>query len=245
MSHLVSVDVWNLISPDIARRRLRIEIDNLGAHATDQQKLKVQLRTNALVRRIEAWTAVQTLYIPGVASLRARAAPGSETAQSPNPQNVCLWLPSALSRQVPCDTKLEELEWKLRTGQAHDALNELRQALRSRSHMLRFKDRFLRGQGANTRARNSLKAVDAKVDASAAKYHAAHGALLALSPLLGKVGWKDTLRPLEDRDICAMTDSTDVMPGEGRRRLSWIWLTCGYSGDGINNDVDEELQDGK
>ena len=185
------------------------------------------------------------LYIPGVASLRACTAPGNETARSSNPQDICLWLPSALSCQVPCDTKLEELEWKLRTGEAHDTLNELRQALRSRSHMLRFKDRFLQGQGANTRARNSLKLVDAKLDASAAKYHAAHGALLALSPLLGKVGWKDTLRPLEDRDICAMTDSTDVMPGEGHRWLLWIWLTCGYSGDSINGDVDEGLVDGK
>ena len=181
------------ISPDIARQRLRIEVDNLGVHATDQQKLKVQLRTNALVQRIEAWTAVQTFYIPGVASLRAHAAPRNETAQSPSPQDLCLWLPSVLSCQVPCDTKLEELEWKLRTGEAHDALNELRQALWSCSHMLRFKDRFLRGQGANTRARNSLKLVDAKLDASAAKYRAARGALLALSPLLGKVGWKDTL----------------------------------------------------
>ena len=200
---------------------------------------------NALVRHIKAWTAVQTLYILGVASLHARAAPRNETAQSPSPQDLCLWLLSALSCQVPCDTKLEELEWKLHTDEAHDVLNELHQALRSRSHMLCFKDRFLWGQGANTHARNSLKLVDAKLDASAAKYCAACGALLALSPLLGKVGWKDTLQPLEDCDICAMTDSTDVMPGEGHRQLSWIWLTCGYNGDGINGDVDEGLVDGK
>ena len=79
-------------------------------------------------------------------------------------------MPSAISPQVACDTKLKEIEWKLHTGQAHDALNELHHALWSHSYMLQFKDRFYRGQGANTQCRNSLKAVDVKVDASAARY---------------------------------------------------------------------------
>lgn len=225
------------------RRRLHIETDNLGPHATDQQKAKLQLRINVLTRRIDAWITVQTLYIPGVASLRAQATLQNDTIQKP--QDICLWMPSTLSRRVPCDTKLEETEWKLRTGQAHDALNELRQGLRSRSYMLRFKDRFLRGQGANTRARNSLKAVDAKISASAAKYRAAHSALLALSSLLRKVGWKNTLRPLEAHDIRPMTDGTDDLPSEGRRRLSWIWLVCGYGEGDTENDGDEGLQNGK
>ncbi|KIK77166.1 hypothetical protein PAXRUDRAFT_393130 [Paxillus rubicundulus Ve08.2h10] len=223
------------------QRRLHADSGKLGLHATDQQKARMQERTNALVRHIEAWANVQVIYIPGVASIRARSLVNFKSAL--RPQDFNLWLPSALQRQVPCDTRLEEIEWKLRFGQAHDALNELRQALRSRSYMLCFKDWFLRGQGANTRARNCLKSVDTKIDSSAVKYRTAHGALLALSLLLGKVGWMNSLRPLENEDIRAMTAGTNDCPTEGRRRLSWIWLVCGYSESDAEQDGDEGLQD--
>ncbi|KAF8426432.1 hypothetical protein L210DRAFT_3652903 [Boletus edulis BED1] len=139
------------------------------------------------------------------------------------------------------DISPEEAERKLRLGQARDALAEIRQALRSRSYMLRFKGRFLRGQGANTRARNCLKSVDTKADASAAKYCAAHSALLSLSPLLGKVGWMNYLRYLEKDDARSMADGTEDRASEGRRKLSWIRLTCGYSGGDAERE-DEGLQ---
>lgn len=202
----------------------------------------MQERTNALMRRMEAWANVQVLYIPGVVSIRARSVVNSKSA--PRPQDFNLWLPSALRRQVSYDMNLEEIEWKLCFGQAHDALNELCQGLHSHSYMLRFKDRFLRGQGANTQACNCLKSVNAKIDSSVAKYRSAHGALLTLSPLLGKVGWKNSLRPLKNQDIRAMTEGTNDRPTEGRRRLSWIWLVCGYSEGDAEQEGDESLQDG-
>ena len=107
--------------------------------------------------------------------------------------------------------------------------------------MLWFKDRFLRRQGANTRAQNCLKSVDAKIDASAAKYRAAHRVLLALSPLLSKTGWKETFWFLNDKDIRSMTDGTEDRSSEGRKRLLWIWLTCTYR-DG-KKDEERDLQD--
>ncbi|KAH0826244.1 hypothetical protein J3R83DRAFT_5708 [Lanmaoa asiatica] len=221
------------------QQRLRSDTEKLGSHATDQQKAKLLQRSNALMRRIEAWTDVQMLYIPRVVSLRAKTSLGSGAVQSP--EHFHLWLPSALQRQIPCDRELEEIEWKLRVGQAHDALEELRQGLRSLSYMLRFKDRFLRGQGATTQARNCLALVGARIDLCAAKYRAAYGALLALSPLLGKVGWKSTFRPLEKEDIRCMTDGTDDRASEGRRRLSWIWIACGS--DNGEGGEDQSLQD--
>lgn len=110
--------------------------------------------------------------------------------------------------------------------------------------MLRFKDRFLRGQGANTRARNCLKNLDAKVQACASKHRAAHCALVVLGDLLGKVGWKNQLHHLAEEDICSMTDGTDDARSEGRRKLSWIWLVCGYSKDAVEDDDDAGVQDG-
>ncbi|KAF8442225.1 hypothetical protein L210DRAFT_3397494 [Boletus edulis BED1] len=225
------------------QRRLRVDAEKHGSHGTEHQKMRLQQRTNSLLRRIETWVSVQMLYMPAVASLRVRGA--ADPAMAPKPQDLPLLLPSALHRQVPCDGRLEEIEWRLRFGQAHDALEELRQALHSRTYMLRFKDRFLRGQGANTRARNCLRSVDVKVNGAAAKYRAAHNALLELSPLLGKDGWKGTLRRLENNDIRSMTEGTDERSSEGRRRLSWIWIMCGYT-EGTSTrteDDSEDLQD--
>ncbi|KAG6376768.1 hypothetical protein JVT61DRAFT_1790 [Boletus reticuloceps] len=226
------------------QRRLQADLVKLGSHATEQQKIKIQQRTNALKRHIEKWVGVQILYMPAVASLRARVVTVPETTL--RSQDFPLWLPSAIHRQVPCDATLEEIEWRLRIGQAHDGLEELRQMLRSHAYMLRFKDRFLRSQGANTRARNSLKSVDAKVNAAAAKYRAAHSALSTLSPFLKKVGWNKTLRLLKDKDIRSMTEGTDERFSEGQQRLSWIWLSCGYT-EGCSTsteDDSEELQEG-
>ncbi|KAF8833231.1 hypothetical protein BDN67DRAFT_917406, partial [Paxillus ammoniavirescens] len=93
-------------------------------------------------------------------------------------EDFALHLPSQICHKVACSPELEEIKWKLQEGQAHDMLNELQQALRSRTYMLKFKDRFLHGQGANTRACNCLKSVDNKINASASKYRAAHHALL-------------------------------------------------------------------
>ncbi|KAF8545886.1 hypothetical protein OG21DRAFT_1386139, partial [Imleria badia] len=194
---------------------------------------------NGLMNRIENWTDVQTLYIPCMVSLRTKAT--CDAKATPKPENFCLWLPSALQHQVPCDVKLEEIEWKLHIGQAYDALEELRQVLRSRSYMLCFKDWFLRGQGANTWARNTLKLVDARIDASATKYRVAYSTLSALSPLLGKVGWQHAFCCLQDDDIRSMTEGTEDRPSEGQRRLSWIWITCKYSSG--DKDREQALQD--
>lgn len=160
------------------------------------------------------------------------------------PEEFHLWLPSALPCQIPCDTKLQEIEWNLHYGQAHNALGELRQALHSHSYMLRFKDRFLRGQGANTRAQNCLKSVDSKVNASAAKYRAAHRAMVALSRPLGKVGWHNTLRFLTNEDIRLMTTGAGDLQSEGHRRVSWIWLMCGCGEEPAEEDGEQDLQDG-
>ncbi|KAF8119148.1 hypothetical protein EV363DRAFT_1464379 [Boletus edulis] len=154
-----------------------------------------------------------------MASLRTKAARDAKAA--PKPENFCLWLPSALQRQVLCDVKLEEIERKLRIGQAYDALEELGQALRSRSYMLRFK-------------------ADARISASAAKYRAAYSALSALSPLLSKVGWQHAFRCLQDDGIRSMDEGAEERPSEGRRRLSWIWTACGY-GSG-EKDGEQDLQ---
>ncbi|KAF8839151.1 hypothetical protein BDN67DRAFT_982034, partial [Paxillus ammoniavirescens] len=194
--------------------RLCADLAKLRQHAMDLQKTKIQQCSNGLLRCLEAWAKIQTLFIPGVAALRDAV---TETTgdNPPTPEDFALHLPSQICSKVACSPELEEIEWKLREGQAHDALNELQQALHSRTYILKFKDRFLRGQGANTCAHNCLKSVDDKINASASKYRAVHHTLLTLSSLLGKVGWKSTFNTLADDDIRGMSDGVDGASTEG------------------------------
>ncbi|KIK93425.1 hypothetical protein PAXRUDRAFT_145122, partial [Paxillus rubicundulus Ve08.2h10] len=121
-------------------------------------------------------------------------------------------------------------EWKLRFAQAHDALHSLRQALRCRSYLLKFKDRNLTGQGANTRAHAAAKGITAKIDAASARYNAAHTALTALAPAFKPSAWESSLQVLNPNDIRSMTD---LLEGdtEGRRKFSWIWKVHGAAKD--------------
>ena len=114
----------------------------------------------------------------------------------PPPEDVPLFHPSQIHGKAACLCKLEMIKFRLREGQAHNALNDLPQGLWSRVYMLKFKDRFLRSQGANTHAWNCLKTLDARINAAATRYCMVYHALFTLSPLLGQVGWKNQLCPL-------------------------------------------------
>ena len=104
------------------------------------------------------------------------------------PQNYPLWLPSQIGTQVAFDVRLAELEWEMQYSQVHDALNPLRKYLQMRVHLYKFKDRFIRGQSANTHARNAIATIQARINASGDEYRATHAALLSLGALLRQLG---------------------------------------------------------
>ncbi|KAI6038070.1 hypothetical protein EDC04DRAFT_2868514 [Pisolithus marmoratus] len=192
------------------QQHLWSDLTKLGMHATDAQKAKMQQHSNALAHHIEVWTKIHTLYFPGCG--RASA-----------PEDIPFYLPLQINHKFSSGHNLELIEFQLWEGQANDALNEL-------SYMLKFKDCFLCGQGANTHAHNCLKNVDAKIDSSVAKYCAAHHALCTLGFLLA------------DDDIHSMS-SEDDQASEGSWQLSWIWLACGYMTENADDESDCGLQE--
>jgi len=225
----------------ICRRRLR-EATRPGLSGTDTNQVQVQQRSNILMQHIEAWQQVQDLFMPGVHTLRDES---TQVTNRPHPpEDLLLFLPSQINGKTVCPCKLEMIKFRLREGQAFDALNDIRQGLRSHAYMLKFKDRFLHGQGANTWARNCVKTLDAKIGSAATRYRVAYHALSTLGPSLGQVGWKNHLRPLADEDICALVDVSDLRPGEGRRRVSWIWRVCGYGEQAMEDESDNDFQEG-
>ncbi|KAI6008022.1 hypothetical protein EDC04DRAFT_2871559 [Pisolithus marmoratus] len=207
------------LHPNITPSILIIDITKLGLHATDTQKAKLQQCSNTLARCIEVWTKIHVLYVPSCGKAGA-------------PEDIPLYLPLQINHRFSCGHNLESIEFQLWEGQANDVLNELCQGLQSRAYMLKFKDCFLCGQGANTCAHNYLKNVDAKIDLSMAKYCATHHALCTLGPLLGKVGWQTALQLLVDNDIHSMSGQ-DNQASEA----------CGYVVDNADDESDHGLQE--
>ncbi|KAG1817907.1 hypothetical protein EV424DRAFT_1472791 [Suillus variegatus] len=206
---------------------LAVDASSLGQHATDTQKTKIYNQSNALQRRLDNWIRIQVLYVPAVGPIRS--AEEAEHTAVPKPEEFKLWLPSELDPHLPCYQKLRHCEWELRYAQAHDALNDVRQNISN-----------IQGQHASTRACTALDLATEKIHAGKAKYDAAQAALAALAPLLGKIGWSDTLCPLLASDT--MQPMGDFIQGqsEGTHSIPWIWKT-----PGVLQDNDEGLQDSR
>ncbi|KZP27030.1 hypothetical protein FIBSPDRAFT_731485, partial [Athelia psychrophila] len=218
--------------------RLKADAKALDASATALQRAKILERKIGLQRKIQAWTDLQRLYMPEVTVTRAQERRAAADTDHEIPSyDISLHLPSSLTQRMRTHQKLFEYEFRLRTAQAYEGLEEVRRHLRLRTHMYKYKDKHLVGQRANTRSRNLLTRVQTKVDASAAKYTRARHALGTLAERTGAVGWDTQLQPLNDEDIRAFADES-----EKDKLLSWIWMVVGVRVDGDDKAVQEVLR---
>jgi hypothetical protein len=177
--------------------------------------------------------------MPETAAIRAREdREASDESPEIAPFDLLLHLPSSLPTRIPCPQKLRLYEFRLREAQAHEALEELRQHLRLRTHMYKYKDRHIVGQRANTRSQSTINRVQKKVDASAAKYRIARHALTMLSRHVGENAWSTRLLPLAQEDIRPLMAGEEGQ-SEGRRTLSWIWKVVGISGQSQDEGMEE------
>jgi len=220
---------------------------DLGPHSTNLQHAKLRERSNALRRKIKLWSKAQLLHMPQVALLRRVEERRVENVSCElEPEDILLWLPSSFPDTVHCNTTLRDCEWQLRFAQANDALNEIRDGLRLRTHLYKFKDRFIRGQRPNTRAHRIIENCQARIDASCKKYQVSRAALVALGRVLGKVGWQESLQVLDfSTDVKGLTDTGyhDYDVSDGKRKLPWIWRSGAVAKPGLENE--EQLHDGQ
>ncbi|KAF8341780.1 hypothetical protein F5887DRAFT_1076370 [Amanita rubescens] len=225
-----------------SKRKLQSEISSLGIHATSLQKAQIQEKLNTLYRKLVNWSEVQSIYIPAVATLRSLQLSQCESFDIPDIPivNMDIWLPSNIGNKVHWDRSLGKYEWSLRVAQAKDSLEELRQNIYLRDFLLKKKKDWSRGVRQNTRSQTLIDRAKTKVIACAAKYRIARIALGQLAPILDNDdSWATELRDLSESDI-------EGLPaegwGEGRRRLSWIWVVAGVgAGDGTHS---QPLADG-
>lgn len=193
---------------------------------TDLENARFQEKLNRLQRRVQAFKDLQGVYMPCATVYRAAEdAESSGTAEPP--YNTPLLLPSAFCQpstqlKTQLDALLLTIEFRLREARAEDTLGRLREHLLLRSRMYRIKDRQVRGQVLSTRASTTLQTVNATILADATHYRTHYRALDTLDPLVATHSWRQNLKLLQDSDMRTLEESDE---SEGRRSLSWIWIS--------------------
>ncbi|KAF6755728.1 hypothetical protein DFP72DRAFT_990059 [Ephemerocybe angulata] len=159
------------------QRALKSQMKQVWTHSQDRELTRLQLRSNALIRKIESWYEILQLYIPSSVILRKQ-----QSAQvSVQPYNLPLWLPSEIGSRAICDRRLIEIEYDLRIAQAQEALTNVKRHLQRRA-------RWLRGQGANTRALSLLGSIEDRISTARDEYRQSRLAIISLEKVLGHSG---------------------------------------------------------
>ncbi len=114
---------------------------------------------------------------------------------------------------------LGQIEYNLREGRAHDALDEVRTAIKIFNHNLDFKKTYVHGQGPNTRAQDFLRTLVNDKISGAEKYRTERKALLAL----GLPKDNPVLQDLRDNQLWAKDASKPARLGDSRREDPWFW----------------------
>jgi hypothetical protein len=123
-------------------------------------------------------------------------------------------------------TSLALTEYKLREGQAYDALEDLREKIKNFNANLDFKKANVFGQGANTRAQTFLSQLSADKISAAEKYRVARRALIAL----GLPESDAALQELHDNQLYGKDMSRTARMGDSKRADPWFWTVGTPSG---------------
>ncbi|KAJ7050144.1 hypothetical protein C8F01DRAFT_1001117 [Mycena amicta] len=208
------------------RRNLAIDVKAV-ANPTDAQSVDFLKRRTALLKRIRGFRKLQRTYMPNLRrflTATQRAVWDAEAER--NAEAVRLFMPSdlldATKRVKACAVGLPEVEESLRVGEAREALEALRQGLRTRTMTNRFRLRNCTGQRMLTRGQGILRQINIKIHKAKIRYRYARNALKRLK---GDGPWERELAVLEDSDGGVAAFGV-VALGEGRRTLSWIWYSA-------------------
>jgi hypothetical protein len=236
---------------------------------TTRQENELQRRRLLLQREIKRFRNLQALYMPAATVMSIerksiqRELPEARR-DSVEPEHQRLWLPSALpsaQRTHNCSKALVDIEIGLHEVQCHDILEKIRNVQRGRLAFIGFRNRNIRGQNPNTRAKDTLDRLEDKTKSLAVKYRNSRKALLEL---LGPGDWEKALRTLRNGDLTtpdgmeiSIDDPNDpVGPdgrerskkqrtidklglGQGKKTVSWIWTSAEAIGDGSDAELHE------
>ncbi|KAF7371413.1 hypothetical protein MSAN_00778000 [Mycena sanguinolenta] len=239
------------------QRVLASDVAATGLHPTAGQRRAMTERTSKLRRKIFAWIDVQHKFFPALANvraredeMRARVAEDGQSVPGVSVSEIPLWLPSAVveSRRVKTDVGMQGgvcmYEYRLRVGQASEALHDVRRLLLVRTHLYKQKDAHARGVRANMRSSDKIAVLNEQIKRAARAYRAARAALVTLGKEVNRREWENTLLPLAEDDVRGLPQSHFHDPErkkkkkhskkkarlarkERERPVSWIWVNRG------------------
>ena len=178
------------------------------------------------------------------------------------PEDEQLFLPHNLTptERAGCAAGLAAIEERVRDAQLHETLDRLRLHLHIKARLVTFKNRNVRAQRPNTRARGQINTNEQRIVWYANKYRAARKAKLALA---GDGAWCTQWRELACTDVRTLLAEDDPvnaaaigrattnevpMLSEGRRQTSWIWRVAANEARDTGEDGTEGdsmgMQDG-
>ncbi|KAJ3525770.1 hypothetical protein NMY22_g10437 [Coprinellus aureogranulatus] len=198
-------------------RSLKSNMKETWDHSRDRHITRIQLKSNAIVRKVDAWYHRLQLYIPSSVLLRQDHLASSKTVKA---YDLPLWLPSEIGRRAEYPRDLARIEFRLRTAQAQDALSTIRRNLQRRV----------------TVALNLLSTLQKKIQDAKEEYTRARSALLALAPILGEKGVENVFLKLEDSDLKPLSADSVTAPSQGQTKQvekSWIWKHPGAATDNV------------
>ncbi|KAF8129675.1 hypothetical protein K438DRAFT_2136108 [Mycena galopus ATCC 62051] len=188
-------------------RRLEINIKGLK-DPLPTQKLGFVKRRTGLLKRIHRFCQLQLVYMPALQCFLMDVEKqvvdrnGEQTAEATR-----LFLPSKISdakiQGRACARGLPEVEARMREGETGEALEKVREGLRSRMSTNRFRITNHMGQGALTRGQGILRQIEIKVHLAKVHYWYAHAGLLALR---GHGVWEERLKVLRDEDMRGLNE---------------------------------------
>ncbi|KIJ28700.1 hypothetical protein M422DRAFT_270002 [Sphaerobolus stellatus SS14] len=206
------------------------------SNLTAKQTLSLDEARRKLVKALEAWQSSLGEFMPPEALQE-------ELEGDRNPEKEKLRLPSDFDRSRHTDLGLEtlaDIEYRLRMGQANDALKKLREALGLKSFLVRKKYQGVGGQYALLRSETEIARAQVNVDKWAEVYRRAWNAMgrLVEEGPDGNHG-RGRLQKLNKDDLVMLSqwmedhrfwrekgeaeETAAANKGKGRKELPWIW----------------------
>ncbi|KAJ7264470.1 hypothetical protein B0H12DRAFT_1011966, partial [Mycena haematopus] len=225
---------------ELMRRRRILTIDLKAlANPTPLQEEEFSKRKTALRKRITRFRKLQRTYMPELVRFLTASQRDVWNDKTHGPEAEKLFLPSemaAAARAKACEKGLDGIEEEMREGELGETLEELRQALRTRTLTNRFRHRNTTGQRALTRGQGILRQITIRILKAKLRYRYARNALLRLR---GHGDWEKRYQVLEEADIVegGIAVAGVVAAGEGTHTMSWIWYSTNVGGG------DQELVD--
>lgn len=159
---------------------------------------------------------------------------------SSTPEIQSLKLPSSFTSAQRATLGLDDLaaiEYDLREGQAYDALQDFREAIKTFNYNLAFKKTNIHGQRANTRAQSFLRSLAGDKVSAADKYRRARTALLSL----GLREDDKVFQPLYDNQLWMKNVNEPRKLGEKAVVDPWIWIVGRPKGMSKEEEADWSL----